>query len=483
MQEYDTGHGNISETVSFPGYVYSMANFINRHANNSDTLILPLTYDMLSMKFSSSDIFSDDNYAGLLTGSPVFDGQNSSISNLIMLDMEIPNSNFSALLNNINVKYILINTIFDKYAHGYYSNTNITNELKYINNQTGLKLVKSFGPLLVYKNIYYNGIIEMKKVVSDNFSLFDSENYYSVLSDFKTINTTFNERLSNYKEFEYNYSSSGFNLTMPSETSKLLNYGFYFSNNKSLNINISNYHYLIITAKSKDGNELNGAYFGIHTLTYLDNLSSESSYITPLNSATNQQGKSTNVTYIYPLFSNQPDVNTAYYNLSSGAGNILNSINIAMLFHSNSTFPSFVNISKIGFAKSLNSFGELAYCNELISGIPANNSEAKIAFKEINPTLYEVDIKNASSAVEFALEQNFNPNWRIVGIPKNLTEHFIANYIENGWKINKTGNYTFYIEFIPQKTYNEINSIALSDNLVAVALVAILIFRRKKTNE
>ena len=103
-----------------------MADYINTHANNSDTLILPLTYDMLSMNFSHCNGFADDNYAGLLTGSPVIDGQNSTLFNLINKDISMPNTNFSILLNNINVKFVLVNPIYDKYVHGYPCNTNIS---------------------------------------------------------------------------------------------------------------------------------------------------------------------------------------------------------------------------------------------------------------------------------------------------------------------------------------------------------------------
>ena len=94
MQTYDTGHGNIPETVVFPKYFYTMADYINTHANNSDTLILPLTYDMLSMNFSHCNGFADDNYAGLLTGSPVIDGQNSTLFNLINKDINMPKNKF-----------------------------------------------------------------------------------------------------------------------------------------------------------------------------------------------------------------------------------------------------------------------------------------------------------------------------------------------------------------------------------------------------
>jgi hypothetical protein len=153
-------------------------------------------------------------------------------------------------------------------------------------------------------------------------------------------------------------------------------------------------------------------------------------------------------------------------------------ISIKVGFHSNSKFSSFVNIYKIDFVESLNAFGILTLNNDIISNAQENNFSARIPINEIKPTLYIVAIKNTSSLVELVLKQNFNPNRRIAGIPSNLTEHVVANYIENGFGINRTGNYTFYIIFISQKTNNEINTMALSVNSVAAILIAISILRR-----
>ncbi len=291
---YDTGHGNIPEKVVFPKYFYSLSNYINKYANNSDTLILPLTYSMLSMNFSKGNAFADDNYGGLLFGSPVIIGQNQNLYNLINKNISTPESNFSILLNNINVKYIILNTIFDKYVHGYgYQEvTNISLLNKYIENQKGLQFIKSFGPLILYKNIYYNGIINSSTAVGNNFNLSGEGEYY------------------------------GYNNT--------------------------------------------------------------------------------------------------------------------------SVVPN-------------------------------------ICYKEINPTLYKVNIKNATTSFAIMLKQNYNINWNIKGLNNNTYYHYKVDLYGNGWVINRSGNYTFYIVFSPQKVYNEVNDIAITSNIVSLGtLVSIFFYIRKK---
>lgn len=479
MQSYDTGHGEISESVEFPNYFYAMADYVNTHANNSDTLILPLTYDMLSMNFSHNNSFADDNYAGLLTGSPVIDGQNSTLFNLITEEMNMPNTNFSILLNNINVNYILINTIYGRYVHGYPGNTNVSQIIKYMNDQTSIKYIKNFGPLLLYRNIGYKGTVEVAQTSSSNFTLYSPLNYISALPYFSSINTSFDKSLSGYRNMTFKYTDSGINLTFPFATNKLMN-GYYFTNNKTLNVNISLYHYIIITAKSSNGNLYNGTNFAVDTYTYLENGTVASSYIKPLNSATYHQENNLFQTYIYPLYSNPYDDNVGYYNHSIGNDSIDHYIALAVGWHINSTFPSYLNISGIGFARQIDPISSLLYNGNIISPHNSTGAVPKISYVEVNPTLYRVNVHNATGRYAVILRQNYNSLWRITGIPNSETEHFIADYMENGWIVSRTGNYTFYIEFAPQKEYDVINSIALTANIIAVIISTFAIISKRR---
>jgi len=480
MQEYDTGHGNIPETVIFPKYFYNMANYINKNSNNSDTLILPLTYDMLSMNFSSGNAFSDDNYAGLLTGSPAISGQNQTLFDLINTDISQPGTNFSILLNNINVKYILVNTLFDKYTIGYPQNTNISILIHYLNNQKSVKFLKNFGPLLIYKNIFYNGIITSSNLENAKFSLYNNQNYKSVTASFKNINTTFNEKFSKYDNMSFRYNN-GIKIEFKNYTSKLINNGYYFSNFKPLDINISNYHYLLITAESSKGNSYNGTYFAVDTYTYIVNGTADTSYIKPIGSSTYYQGNSSYKTYIFPLYNNPYDID-GYYNLSDGFKNNLSYVTFAVRFHVNSTFPAYLNISEIGFAKFLHSNSAILSTENITSAglFHENVGVANITFKEINPTKYMVNINNAKAQFSIILKQNFNINWKLNGINTGNYAHFLADSYANGWLVNKTGNYTFFIVYTPQKEYNEINNVAINSNVAAfIILIPMVIYTRR----
>ena len=61
----------------------NLTNYIQKNSNYSDTLILPLSSDFLTMDFGPANTFADDSYPGLLFGSPVITGQNSTIFNWI----------------------------------------------------------------------------------------------------------------------------------------------------------------------------------------------------------------------------------------------------------------------------------------------------------------------------------------------------------------------------------------------------------------
>jgi len=481
MEVYDTGHGNIPETVEFPKYFYSLSNYINKNANNSDTLILPLTYSMLSMNFSEGNAFADDNYAGLLFGSPVIIGQNQTLFNCINNDIQTPGTNFSILLNNINVKYIVINTIFDKYVHGYPSGTNMSLLNKYMESQKGLQLTKNFGPLIVYKNIYYNGIISSSIPAPNNFNIYGKENYVSIINAFKNINITFNKNISNYHDMVYNYNND-LEIELKNNTSRIHN-GYYFRNLNPLNINISKYHYLIVKAKSTNGNLGNGTYFAIDTVTYLNNYTSTTSYIKPVGSSTYYKGNTSFNIYIYPLYNNVYNDIVGLYNLSNGANSNLNYVTFAIGFHQNSTFPAYLNVSSIGFSKFINANSVILNTKNIALDFHSNRSfnVPNIIYKEINPTLYKVNIKNATGSFAIMLKQNYNVNWDIQGLNNNTYNHYIADSYANGWTVNKTGNYTFYIVFSPQKVYNQVNDIAITSNIASLSmLVSIFFYTRRR---
>jgi len=80
----------------------------------------------------------------------------------------------------------------------------------------------------------------------------------------------------------------------------------------------------------------------------------------------------------------------------------------------------------------------------------------EVIFKEINPTKYEIEIKDAKHPYFLVLSENFNKNWKIYLNKKSLpeNEHYIINGFANSWLIKEKGSYNLIIEYMPQKYMN-----------------------------
>ena len=62
------------------------------------------------------------------------------------------------------------------------------------------------------------------------------------------------------------------------------------------------------------------------------------------------------------------------------------------------------------------------------------------------------------------------------GIPEGNYTHFLADNYANGWIIDEKGNFTFEIEFSTQKTYDMINTEAVSANLIFISLAVGMVY-------
>lgn len=101
-----------------------------------------------------------------------------------------------------------------------------------------------------------------------------------------------------------------------------------------------------------------------------------------------------------------------------------------------------------------------------------------VSFQKINPTKYIVQINNASTPFFLIFSESFHHDWKAL-INGNDDEtvpeenHFVANGFANGWYINKTGNYTITIEFMPQRLYELGLKISLSTFIILLLLLLI----------
>jgi len=85
-----------------------------------------------------------------------------------------------------------------------------------------------------------------------------------------------------------------------------------------------------------------------------------------------------------------------------------------------------------------------------------NVEKPEIVFKEINPTKYIIQVKEAKYPYLLVLSENFNRNWKLYlnGEPLVENKHFIINGFANSWLIEEKGNYNLTVEYLPQRYMN-----------------------------
>ena len=490
----DCGH-KIPSTNYFPPYFYKFLDYIHDNANSSTTLILPQSLDFFSVNFSNNNTFVDDESPVYLTGSEDLIYE-PNLTNQIddFISGAVPNSShFSLYLNDINIKYIVVDKNVSSFISGYDFITNTSKILNYINSRPNLSLVGSYGPLLLYKNDNYNGLI-----TSGNYSYFNpsiSEPYGELNIMPYMKNLSFNSQVGKYK------FNDG-NLSLMAVNESEYNYSLFpvdFQNSEPMNVNISNYNYLVI----KTGEMSNSSLMYILTKTFFingDNGKIGNTLLSPMN-LTNSNLESTcellksNTTYVLPLYQYGSSgyatpINKASINKN---GTILNYIDLAIgrLKDYNVTYT--VNITNMYFAKfispefngyevmSLNSHKEI-----IIGNLKYQENESKappeIVFKEMNPTDYKIIVSNASAPFALLFKQNYNSGWQLSYNGSNIIKtHFEGDEYANAWIVNKTGNYTLSLIYEPQKGISEIYYISILINLLfVIILIGITIYSWRK---
>lgn len=85
-----------------------------------------------------------------------------------------------------------------------------------------------------------------------------------------------------------------------------------------------------------------------------------------------------------------------------------------------------------------------------------NAEKPKIVFREINPSKYNVEIKDAKYPYFLVLSENFNKNWKLYLNKELISEntHYVINGYANSWLIKEKGNYNITIEYLPQRCMN-----------------------------
>jgi len=101
--------------------------------------------------------------------------------------------------------------------------------------------------------------------------------------------------------------------------------------------------------------------------------------------------------------------------------------------------------------------------------------QPNITYQEINPTLYEVYVKNATTPYILVFNQRFDNGWvaYINGTSIDSHKHFIANYFANAWFIERKGDYTVTLVYSPQRTLELAIKVSEGSSAVLFAILFI----------
>lgn len=103
-----------------------------------------------------------------------------------------------------------------------------------------------------------------------------------------------------------------------------------------------------------------------------------------------------------------------------------------------------------------------------------------IQSKEINPTLYQVEVSGAKNPYLLVFLENYNSGWELTidgkALPQN--KHFLVNGFANAFLIEKTGNYQVTVNYKPQKLF--LVGLFISLTVLLSSLFYIFVKRKKE---
>jgi len=104
----------------------------------------------------------------------------------------------------------------------------------------------------------------------------------------------------------------------------------------------------------------------------------------------------------------------------------------------------------------------------------------QIYFTKVDPTKYEVDVKNAKDSFILVFSENFHPSWEaflriknspVLPIPKE--NHLKVNGFANGWFIDQKGDFQVILEYNPQRLYRYLLSFSFGGFFLSLVFILI----------
>lgn len=502
---FANGNGQqVPSVVNFPPYFYNMSNYINKNAHNGITLTLPMFDNFFSMNFNNSS-FIDTLYPGLITGSPTLSEGN--YNNNLSIDLEnmiyvYPwrGNDFANLLNAINVKYVLLNTVPIPSIPGnpYYNLTYLEN---FLSHQPFIILIKQFGPLKLYENLIPNNMLTVGNAVRYNATISNPYEIKSIYPYFSNLTLP-----NNVVQCSYNYTNSS--LILRYNRYRIPINPIFFSNAIPININITRYYYLIIKFRTSSSHVqffVRGNTYFLNGLYGITDLHSMNLNLTPAGVQDIYNSALHNTTLIYPLYGQPLMPYSSVYssnNLSYSQSHITLGLGFSFnnLVNNESGWIQIYNISVAKYISSIDSpfylAGSVNTTKEVLtpSWVYTNNryiNNITLNYSEINPTQYTAKINNAKGSFILYFKQTYDPDWVLYINGKKVPDslHFMADLYNNGWYVNTTGNYTLEITFTPQQIYNDVINISIYSTIfisiifLYLTILPVLIKKKKKKHK
>ena len=488
----------VPSVTKFPSYFTSLNRFLGSQTGGGQTLILPEGYSMNGMLFNNS-AFADDADASLLSGSPMVYHANPLDTNYWGIESLIygPLLNGTQLANylaNLNIRFILLNTLF--YGGLIYPYYNLTYLTHFLQNQTGIRLVRDFGPLPLFENSEWAGMIavarELPSLTSPVYPNGSTElastsgsvpsvTWVNAYPSVSSLSVSGGKILYNYESY-----SPGINPVV------------FYSNETPTDINVSRYPYLSINFSSSAN-----AFFFVYANFSLERANGtefvdgllEAISPSPSIAQSNpgyysSESNQLLVFVLRPEFVGQPipapgattvKLNRLYLGIylsnaqSGDSGSVqLNSLTLSPsppLFS-----PSYYLASQVRASSEA-----VLSCPSTMSGGPM--SAKLVSASERSPTNYIVQISNPlGSSFVLVFRQSFDSRWEAVyevggGV---VGMHCEVDGYANGWVISTPGNYSLELIYTPQTTYDLLVVVSIVANSSITTMAVWGLFRRHR---
>lgn len=491
--------GNNSETVpgvtNLPRSLVELGTFINENGGSSVTLFLPLSYNFNSLSYNGTN-FIDTGSPSYLTGTPTILGESGSrgLSDqlygglaALLSSPILPTDTLDNVLTSLDIKFVVVNTEPGTIGAFAWFNASLIREE--FANQSGLPLVATFGPYLVYENL------EGTRLVSASRAQYFSPSIARPVGETGNLipNMIVN---SGAPTLPLEAEKAADNLTLLYKYTSPFNDVWWNLNLSPSPINLSRYNYLLLTFETTNSNTT--IQLQTQSLFTASDVAYGKTILRPLNPSRPvgdwlSQSSPTLYTIAYPLYNQTYNWYSSPLQMNK-SGPQLYDIRLSLsLFGTPTAGKTYaVTFTSITAATAIQT-GDLftflshqpdGYSHDIslvetnLSGMNSTSIKTLpgiVSFHEVNPTDYNVDVSGAQGPFLLVFRQTFESSWVAYaeGMELPETDHFVGDGYDNVWLINRTGSFVISLVYAPQRVFNVIIVASVVCTVIMVASAAL----------